>query len=86
MFPQQPGLKVAISQRRCLWVVVSPSMAELVNSPASQRLLFSPQSAVVVSSPAKSPSGSGSVEVIPGKGGLFPQQRCYSPAGWRLEC
>ena len=70
-FPQQPGLKVAISQRRYLLVVVSPSRVGIVVSPAGQRLLVSPQSALVVLSPTKSPSGSGAEEVFPDEGGPF---------------
>jgi hypothetical protein len=72
VFPQQPGLKVAIS----------PAEVSVAGfSPACQRLLFSPQNALVVSSPAKSPSGSGSVEVILGKGGPFPSSGAIPQQG-----
>ena len=81
VFPQQPGLEVAISQQRCLLVVVSPSMAELVKFPSKSKTVVSPQSALVVSSLAKSPNGSGSEEVIPGDGCLFPSSSAIPQQG-----
>ncbi|KAI5420666.1 hypothetical protein KIW84_044487 [Lathyrus oleraceus] len=57
------------------------SRVGIVISPASQRLLVSPQSELVVLSPAKSPSGSGAEEVIPGEGGLFPSSSVIPQQG-----
>ena len=54
--------------------------------PSKSKTVVSPQSALVVLSPAKSPSGPGAEEVVPGKGGLFPSSSVISPAGWRLGC
>ena len=46
VFPQQPGLKVAISQGRCLRVVVSPSMAGLVKFPSKSKTVVFPAECV----------------------------------------
>ena len=78
---------VAFSSAASLKDAVSPGMVELVSSPVSLKTVVFPSGGVRwwLFSPAKSPSGSGSVEVIPGEGCLFPSSSAIPQQDGRLE-